>query len=420
MRKSQFSTALVLTMLLAFGSSTVRGEAHFGVLPTTVKTEDARNAWEQFKRQGLTSEHTPGPNMLRQFWNDDTRGEYQAWALVMAVMHDDHETAQKLWNFCKHYIPKQRAGLVPWLIRTDPGNAAGGNVGDADCDYAIALDIAARKWPDYRDDEGKSWADWATYYINRIYDTQRARATNPDSPNAISGKGFDRSHRAYARGADEHYYLHYGSYGYFRNWQDRTGNRNWTQAVDGLESVYDAEINLQKPTLAKYYGEAEENPHCWPPHQVRKDGSPASDMTAKYDSGWNMFNWGPGRIAARANHAYTNYGDAHAEKMLRFLADRFLAETQGDPAKIRTGYRMGAARGAGCQGWGDPNLWHIGHAAMAAMVDEKYRDMLDRMSAALKDADTQGDPQQNLAQAFYLLHLTGGMDFRIPQGGQGQ
>ena len=416
MQIHHLSICAFAAVLLIGSAGPVRGEAHFGVLPDTVTAEDARNAWERFKRQGLTSANTPGPNMLRQFWRDDTRGEYQAWALILAVMHDDHEVARKLWNFCKHYIPDQRDGLVPWLIPRNPHAPRGMNVADADFDYAIALDMAARKWPDYVDDEGKTWADWAQYYINRIYDTQRARAVNPESPNAISGKGFDRSRQAYAGGADEHYYLHYSPYGYFRNWQDRTGNRNWTEAVDGLESVYEAEIKLQRPTLAKYYGEASENPHCWPPHQVRKDGSPADDMTARYDSGWNMFNWGPGRITARANHAYTNYGDAHAEKMLRYLADRFLAETEGDPAEIRTGYRMGHERGAGCQGWGEPNLWHVGHAAMAAMVDEQYRDMLDRMSEALKEADTEGDPHENLAQAYYLLHLSGGMDFRISDG----
>ncbi len=412
----------VLALVIAVGAmdNGAPEELRFGILPQSVTAEDARDAWERFKQEGLTSEHTPGSNMLRQFWRGDTRGEYHAWALIMAVMHDDHETAQQLWNFCKHYIPKQRVGLVPWLIGEDSEQWRGSNVIDADVDYAIALDMAARKWPNYRDDEDKSWADWATYYIQQIYDTQRAHATNPESPNAISGKGFNRSHRAYARGADEHYYIHYGAYGYFRNYQDRTGNRNWTEEVDGLESVYKAEINLQRPTLAKFYGDADDHPFSWPPHQVRKDGSPASDMTRRYDSGWNMFNWGPGRITARASHAYTNYGDAHGEKMLRFLAGRFLEQTGGDPGQIKTGYRMGDfrsgcvnPRGPGNAGWGEPNIWHIGHAAMAAMVDEEYRDMLERMAEALRDFDTEGNPQLRLAQAYYLLHLTGGMNFRI-------
>jgi hypothetical protein len=384
---------------------------HSGAIyPATVTADDARKAWEQFKRIGITSEHTPGPNMLRQFWKGDTRGEYQAWALIMAVMHDDPKTAQGLWNFCKHYIPLQMRGLVPWLIREDPKDFHPSNVADADFDYAIALDVAARKWPDYRDDEGKSWADWATYFINRIYDTHRAVLENPESPNAITGKGTNPQARFFNSGKDEHYYLHYSPYGYLQNWQNRTGNLNWTQTVDGLPSVLEAEIALQKPTLATYYGLAEVNPYSWPPHQVRKDGTAANDLLKKYDSGWDMFNWGPGRIAARATHAYTNYGIKHGEFMMRFLAERFLEETGGDPEKIRTGYR---AIGKGVDGWGDPNLWHVGHAAMVAMVDEKYAGMRDAMALALAKADTSADPQLSLAQAYYLMHLTGLMDFRI-------
>lgn len=415
----------ILALGLVVYAVELRGEEYpYGIFPQSVTAEDAREAWESFKEEGLTSEGTPGPNMLRQsfpgIFDGDTAGEFQAWVLILAVMHDDHETAQRVWNYCKHFIPDQRAGLVPWRI-SGSGRIYPMNVGDACFDYAIALDVAARKWPDYRDDEGKSWADWAEYYINQIYEYYPAKRTNPESPNAISGKGYNPKMRAFHHGADEHYYLHYSPYGYLRNWQDRTGNRNWMERVGDLESVYEAEINLQRPTLAKYYGDATENPFSWPPHQVRKNGRPANDMIhRRYDSGWNMFNWGAGRITARANHAFTNYGDAHGAKMLRFLAERFYEETGGDPAKIRHGYRMGDMQtgeirpnGPGSSGWGEPNIYHIGHAAMAAMVDEQYRDMLERMAQALKDFDTEGEPLPRLGQAYYLLHLTGGMDFRI-------
>lgn len=419
--------ACAVSMVLPLSASAITTHGNY---PDTVTQQDARDAWEYFKEQYLDAEATPGPDMLRAYWQGygapSTMGEFQGWALVLAVMHDDQETARKLWNFSKYYIPGQRDGLVPWLIKA-PDDAAGSNVGDADFDYAIALDVAARKWPDFRfddDDEhfgelaDRSWGEWAEYYINRIYETQRARATNPESPNAISGKGFDTSRRAYARGRDEHYYLHYSPYGYLQNWAERTGNRNWVEPVGDLESVYEAEINLQKPTLAKYYGLSDTHPYCWPPHQVRKDGRAADDLINKYDSGWNLFNWGPGRITARACHAYLNSRDEHGEKMLRFLAERFLETSGGNPEGIKKGYRMdaylkGDPFGAGCNGWGDPNLFHVGHAAMSFMVDPQYQDELNRYSAYMLSMDTTDKPAWALGKAYYLLHLTGMMDYRI-------
>jgi hypothetical protein len=141
---------------------------------------------------------------------------------------------------------------------------------------------------------------------------------------------------------------------------------------------------------------------------VRKNGIAADDLLKKYDSGWDMFNWGPGRVAGRAMQAYTNYGDIIGESMMRFLADRFMEETSGDPLKIRRGYSLKAT-----SGWGEPNVYHIGHAALVSMVDEKYRTMLENMSLALKEYDTSDNPQNLLGQAYYLMHLTGLMDFSI-------
>ena len=175
--------------------------------------------------------------------------------------------------------------------------------------------------------------------------------------------------------------------------------------------MYEAEINLQKPTLAKYYAAASSDPYCWPPHQVRKTGLAADDLSKRYDSGWNMMNWGPARICARACHAYINNGDAHAEKMMRFLAERWMEETGGDPARIRLGYKLD-----GCAGWGDATAWMLGSAAMVAMVSEQYRLMLDRMYDALVAFDVVDDPHAALAKAYYLMHLTGLMDFSVSDG----
>jgi hypothetical protein len=388
-----------------------------GSMPATISQQDAVEAWNDFKTHGLTSDRTPGPNMLRTslegVFSGNTAGEFQAWSLIMAVAHDDHETAQKLWNYCKHYIPSQKAGLVPWLIK-GPDEPSNWSVGDACFDYAIALDMAARKWPKYVDDEGKTWADWAEKYINSIYAFYRAIETNPASPNAISGKGYDTDTHLYARGRDEHYYLHYSPYGYLKNWQARTGNRNWTEQVGDLSSVYETEIGLQRWNLSSYYGEETAvNNTKWPLHQVRKDGTPADDMANVYDSPWNVFNHDSGRVTLRAAHAYLNYGDSHGAKMMRLIADRFLEETGGDPTRVRTGYK-GIDDGA--RGWGAPNSWMIGNAAVAAMVDEEYRPMLDSMAQALADYDPATSKRPGLyriGKAYYLMHLVGLMDFRI-------
>ena len=180
--------AAVMFVCTLFLSASVPAGIRYGILPSNADPAVALQAWNAFKTQGLTAQHTPGPNMLRQFWKEETRGEYQAWALVLAVMHNDHETAKKLWNFCEYYVPRQSRGMIPWRIYQDPDTFEGPVI-DADVDYAIALDMAARKWPDYKDDQGKSWHDWAVYYINSIYDYRRAITVNPQSPNAITGKG---------------------------------------------------------------------------------------------------------------------------------------------------------------------------------------------------------------------------------------
>ena len=377
-----------------------------GKLAASASKKHAVDAWENFKKAGLTSDYTPNPDkMLRQFWNADTRGEYHSWALIMAVSHGELETAEKLWNFCRYYIPLQDRGMIPWLIQKDYKTYAGSNVTDADLDYAIALDMAARKWPEWNGDDGKSWGDWAEYYIGAIYNNSRAILENPGSPNAVSGKYMDPD--GPHKGVDEHYYLHYSGYGYFKNFSERTGQKNWIERTDGLESVYEAEINLQKKTLAKYYGESAKNPYCWPPHQVRKNGGAANDLTKKYDSGWSFFGWGPARICARAAHAFLNYGDPHAEKMMTFLADRWKEETNGDPSLVRKGYSL-----ENCSGWENQSAWMLGSAAMVSMVSDKYQNQLDHFYDALVNLETES-PHDKLAKAYYLLVLNGMMDFNL-------
>ncbi|MFW6327598.1 MAG: glycosyl hydrolase family 8 [Bacteroidota bacterium] len=400
MKKFTYLKLALATIFLFIEISTSFGNIRHGILLTNADQQDAIDAYQQFK-QGLTSQHTADPSsMLRHYRKTKTRGEYQSWSLIMAVMFDDLETAEKLWNFCKYYIPRQNYGMVPWLIKKNYDSFGGHSVGDADFDYCIALDMAARKWPDWVGDDGHDWDYWAKYYINQVYEVKRSVVDDPSSINALSGKKIGD--------VDEHYYLHYSPYGYLNNWRDRTGQKNWTEEVDGLESVYDAEINLQKITLAKYYGTSQDNLYCWPPHQVRKDGYAADDLTKKYDSGWNMMNWGPSRITLRACHAYINNGDAHGAKMMRFMADRWWEETDGDPAKIKFGYSLNK-----CGGWGDPTAWMIGGAAVVSMVDEQYRPMLDNMYDALVNLNVSGDRHAQLAKAYYLMHLTGLMDFAI-------
>jgi hypothetical protein len=241
----------------------------------------------------------------------------------------------------------------------------------------------------------------------------------PLLPNAISGKGANPDAQAYAAGDDYHAYLHYSPYGFLQNWAEQSGIANWVESTGSLESVYSAETNLQRRTLAKWYGDATADPFSWPPHQVREDGRPASDLSGKYDSGWDIFNWGAGRITHRASHAFLNTGDAHAEKMLRFLAQRFKTVTGGSPAAIKRGYRMdaylsGNPLGGGSAGWGSTELFHVGHAALAFMVDPVYQADLNNFAAYLAAMNTQtGDGRWLIGKAYYLMHLTGLMDYRI-------
>jgi endo-1,4-beta-D-glucanase Y len=124
------------------------GAALFACGPASPDRDLLRRSWDGYRHAFVT----PDGRVVRPEHGGDTVSEGQAYTLLRAVWMDDRATFDRVWRWTRTHLARtgrEGASLLAWHWTP----AAGGRVDDwnvatdADTDVALALLMAAERWP---------------------------------------------------------------------------------------------------------------------------------------------------------------------------------------------------------------------------------------------------------------------------------
>ncbi|MFQ3575581.1 MAG: glycosyl hydrolase family 8 [Cytophagales bacterium] len=158
-----------------FGTNT---SYQFGLMPTNRNVQDARTAYENWKRD--FTQCCDGFCFVRSSGGaasgGDVVSEGIAYGMLLSAYAADKALFDGLWNFYKS--TRTCTGFMNWQVNVNgcrPGNVTGsGGAADADVDAAMALIVAARQWPNsttphnYRTDARQLVADLMDWQIDHV------------------------------------------------------------------------------------------------------------------------------------------------------------------------------------------------------------------------------------------------------------
>lgn len=274
-----------------------------------------------------------GPDMAKvQYTSEegkkDTASEVMGYGMIYAVHADDKDTFDRLWNYAKSQ--RNEVGLMSWLIGEDDRPIDTGSAADADLDMAYALVAADIKWGGYEED--------ARTLMDRIltYDVE---------PQTFVLKG------GYNWGGSEETNPSYYSPGYYKLFEDYTGDARWSRVAEVGRNVLDA-IYKRRGTLL-------------PPNWSTADG----DVVPGRGDDNDKYGYEAIRVPWRQGMAGLWYPEdsvvgVHAREQLERINKFF---EQVDPADVRGGYDP--ETGEALVDWTE--VAFTGTAAVAATVSDK-------------------------------------------------
>ncbi|MEO1147206.1 MAG: glycosyl hydrolase family 8 [Cyanobacteria bacterium J06638_22] len=367
----------------------------YGILPHNADVADARRAYDEWKALYISALHVPdSTSMLRVFNRPHGEGvttsEYQGYGMVFAAhLEDDDAVLQQLWNYAEHYLNDE--GLMKWHIDTEGVAEYRQSALDGDVDIAIALDYAARRWPN------RGWEERAQTYIANILDPGKNSflRTNP-----IDTSEWPR----WKRGI----YLNYLATAYMPHFRDRTRDDRWVDIA--MPNTYSLlEHSYDNYVLPAWYVDAT----GYPAHP----NDPWNSNINRHDRGATRTNW---RIASH----YLTTGHADAEKWVEKLTNFFYevgqldgARDTGDfsPTHLRIGYRfMTTDSHQAGEAYGDRKaisetmMVAAGVPAMATGNIEMTNEIYDFLAADVLEPDDI--PMDNAMHVMGLLIMSGGLD----------
>lgn len=93
----------------------------------------------------------PDGRVIRPEHGNDTVSEGQAYAMLRAAWMDDRATFDRVWQWTRDHLRRDgmpAPALLAWRWTAEAGIADANVAADADADVALALLVAAGKWPD--------------------------------------------------------------------------------------------------------------------------------------------------------------------------------------------------------------------------------------------------------------------------------
>ena len=367
----------------------------YGIMPQHADIADAKRAYEEWKDLYVSSQGVPdSSNMLRVFNKPDGQGvttsEYHGYGMLFAAHLDaDDTTLQKLWTYAEDYLNDD--GLMKWHIDASGYAEYKQSALDGDVDIAMALDYAARRWPN------RGWEERAENYINGILIPGKNSFLRTDP---IDTSEWPRWYKGI--------YLNYLATGYMERFSERTGDDRWVDVA--IPNTYE---------LLEYSYDHFELP-AW---HVDEDGEPVrpndpwNSRSNRHDAGATRTDW---RIATH----YLTTGHEDAAKWVNKITDFFYeagqkrgARDTGDfsPTNLRTGYRfMTTHQHEAGSPYGDRSLEAetmmaaAGVAAMAAGNVEMTNEIYDHLATSPVDRDDK--TMENAMHVMGLLIMSGGLE----------
>ncbi len=275
--------------------------------------------WESYKDFYIT-----GGRVVRPKNDFDTVSEGQAYAMIRAVWLDDRAAFDAVYRWSEENLSRFRSHgdhLLSWRYGA---NRLGGEqildanpALDADLDYALALFMAARRWPDRRIMTGlMSYRDKAVAVAEDIM----RRCVMPHANGELvllpwpAGEGAEAERSVLVNPS-------YFSPGHYRIFEMETGNRRWGKLANDTYQQIDRLLTSPR-------GEQVTVPD-W--IVMRPDGGFAIDPARGWVSGWDAFRlwW-----RVRLDYDYTGNPQARSllEKRLVAFLDKSMELSGGEPA----------------------------------------------------------------------------------------
>ncbi|MBI4096818.1 MAG: twin-arginine translocation signal domain-containing protein [Candidatus Levybacteria bacterium] len=259
----------------------------------------------------------------------DTASEVMGYGMIYAVHAGEKDTFYRLWNYAK--TQRNEAGLMSWLIGEDDKPIDTSSAADADLDMAYALVAANMKWGGYEDDAREMMdnilrhdIEEGTFVLKGGYNWGGSDETNPS----------------------------YYSPGYYKLFEDYTGNSDWSNVASAGRAVLDA-IHERRGTLL-------------PPNWSTADG----DVVPGRGNNNDKYGYEAIRVPWRQGMAALWYPEdpvvgGHAKEQLKRIND-FFEIVVANPNDIKGGYNP--ETGEALVGYTE--VAFTGTAAVAASVSE--------------------------------------------------
>jgi endo-1,4-beta-D-glucanase Y len=357
--------------------------------PSHADAGDARAALERWRDEIVTSDGARGGLRTRRPDTPDgqansTVSEGIAYGMLIAVMFDDQALFDGFWTYARCFLNK--SGLMDWYIAPDGLKPiAVGAASDADEDMAWALIMADRQWGGKGSLEA-SYADIGRRLIDAIYETEVDKNQWPDM--FLPGDDW--------RGKDV-FNPSYFAPNQYRLFGEVTQNESgWQRVIDrGYEimraSLNDASGNRRNGLVPAWCDSAGKPVEAFP----------GAMQNYQYDSARTPF---------RLIQDFARCGDTRARAHLLELSD-FFAGVGAE--NIVDGYTLDGrpAPDPRSPAQNPGSAVFVACAASGAMVDPRYRDLIDSAYARVRTGQllTRSRYYNQCWTVLGLLMLTGNL-----------
>ncbi len=289
-RSSAAAVALKKSLHFFFAAAVVFGVASYGL--SKLFTEDVvlrsqETTWENLSQLWRSYQHyfIRGGQVIRPKNDFDTVSEGQAYAMLRAVWMNDRKTFDEIYHWTETHLSrlqKFQDHLLAWRYGSD---SMGGTTIldenpalDADLDYALALFLAAKAWPDGRPPVSTMpYRDKALAVADSIM--AKGVFLHPTGelvlmPWPITG----------SQGNEKEILVNpsYFSPGHYRLFEAESGNRRWGKLASDTYRQLDRLMQMDGGAAGQIVTVPD-----W--IAMRTDGTFVTDQNRGYISGWDAF-----------------------------------------------------------------------------------------------------------------------------------
>jgi MYXO-CTERM domain-containing protein len=349
------------------------GNYPHGFLPPAVTAAVVQSSYNNWKAKYLLSDCGAGTYRVENGMGA-TFSEGQGYGMVLTAYFGDKAQFDGLWSFQQKNL--NSAGLMGWHVTcagfttNDGGN---GSATDGDADIGFGLLVAAVQW-------GGTYLQTAKTYLATL---KRVEFTtcSPTGRNVPSAGDWDTG------GGCTHSNTSYWMPGYYRVFQQVTGDAYWGKAADDVVALYNIAADPMTGIMV---------------NEVNQNGVGGAGQTYDYNSC---------RIPWRAALDYLWFGTPGAQQAMTKLTN--WANTVGI-GKIVDGYN---ANGTPTGQYTGLNAWVGGFTAGAMVNSQNLVNTFATNFVAIQDDN--GSYYGSSLRTLYLLELSGNQWIPLVSGDAG-